>query len=132
PLVTSGEVELAAIVDRRPREEIWGLRGRVDPDLVELLARVPYFTELDALLATVHLDVLIIATPLPTHASYASAAMSKGIHVLLEKPPTTTMASFEQLLSLSQKTGAACQVGFQTFGSDAFERIDSIIASGEI
>jgi predicted dehydrogenase len=64
-------------------------------------------------------DVVIVATPLHTHAELAEQAMRAGADVLLEKPPVPTLAEFEHLLAVQRETGSAVQVGFQSLGSHA-------------
>ena len=45
--------------------------------------------------------------------------MRAGADVLLEKPPTASLAEFEQLSAVVAETGRACQVGFQAQASQA-------------
>jgi len=49
------------------------------------------------------IDVLHVCTPLNTHFEIASAALSRGIHVLVEKPVTLHSAETERLYELSAK-----------------------------
>ena len=77
-------------------------------------------------------DVAILCTPLPTHAPMTTALLRAGIDVLLEKPPTTTMAEFTDLLAVEAETGRICQVGFQSLGSAALAAVTDIVARGEI
>jgi predicted dehydrogenase len=55
-----------------------------------------------------------------------------GIDVLLEKPPTTTMAEFTDLLAVEAETGRICQVGFQSLGSAALAAVNATVARGDI
>lgn len=132
PLLQTGAVTLAAVADRRPRSDLPGLAERLDARAEEALTGAAYFTDVEQMLAQVDLDVVVLATPIATHAPLAAAAMRAGAHVLVEKPPTATFASFTELLAVTRETGRACQVGFQTFGSDVFDRIEAIVAAGEI
>ena len=45
----------------------------------------------------VPLDALIIAAPTIHHASLAKVALNQGLHVLVEKPMTTTVAEGKEL-----------------------------------
>jgi predicted dehydrogenase len=49
------------------------------------------------------IDVLHVCTPLSTHFAIASAALSRGIHVLVEKPLTLHCAETERLYELAAK-----------------------------
>ncbi|MFC4855974.1 Gfo/Idh/MocA family protein [Actinophytocola glycyrrhizae] len=77
-------------------------------------------------------DVVVLATPVHTHTELAVAAMRAGCDVLLEKPPTPSLAQYQEVLSAARETGRICQVGFQTFGSEAIEAVRRIVADGEI
>ena len=93
---------------------------------------VPVFTSLDELLAAVEVDVVVICTPIQTHVPLAELAMRAGADVLLEKPPTASLAEFEQLSAVVQETGRALQVGFQAQASEATLALASMIADGEL
>jgi predicted dehydrogenase len=115
-------VRLAAVCDTRPPEG----------DVRELVGDVPAAARLDDLLDMARPDVTIVCTPIHTHADLALAAAASGSDVLLEKPPTTTLAGFERLVSGMTATGHACQVGFQSLGSHAIPYIRSLIAEKAI
>ena len=73
-----------------------------------------------------------MCTPIHTHAELALTAAAAGSHVLLEKPPTPTLAEFDRLRDGLAATGRACQVGFQTLGSHALPHVRALIAEGAI
>ncbi len=122
PLVAAGRCELAAVVDSRTPEG----------EVAELVGPVPHHPDLGSLLAASVPDVVVVATPIHTHAALATAALRAGAHVLLEKPPTASLAELTALLAVAAETGRACQVGFQAFGSHAFGAIDRLVQEGEI
>lgn len=121
-LAAEGRALLVATVDHRP------LAG----EAAELAGNAPAYRELAELLATEVPDIVTIATPIPSHAPLAELALRAGAHVLLEKPPTATLAQFEHLLAVASESGRACQVGFQSNGSGAYDVIAEAIAAGEI
>lgn len=110
-----GLATLAAVVDPRP----------VD-------GATPWFPDLGALLARARPDVVVLATPIPTHLPLASAALRAGCDVLLEKPTTASLAEHAALLAVVEETGRLCQVGFQTYGSGAVDELARIVGSGEL
>jgi predicted dehydrogenase len=122
-LAGAGVAELSAVADPRPPDG----REEAPPD-------VPWYSSLDELLARepVTPDVVVLSTPLPTHLQLAEQALRAGCDVLLEKPTTVSFADYERLLAVVDETGRRCQVGFQSFGSNAFAEVDRIVASGEI
>ena len=102
----AGEVgRLVAVVDPRPPE----------PDSPAAAPDVRWFGDMDSLLAAdLDLDAVVLCTPLHTHATMTTALLRAGVDVLLEKPPTTTLSEFDDLLRVAEETGRLCQVGFQS------------------
>jgi predicted dehydrogenase len=82
------------------------------------------------LLKATEIDVVIISTPIQTHLPLAELAMRAGADVLLEKPPTASLAEFSQLSAVVAETGRACQVGFQAQASQATLRLAEMVADG--
>lgn len=120
-LAPTGSTELIAVADPRGTDGVANL-----PD------GVPCFPDLTSLLAARVPDVVVLATPIHTHAPLAIEAMRAGAHVLLEKPPAATLAEFEELLAVSEQTGRVVQIGFQSFGSHALPEIARLLAEGAI
>ncbi|SNS26066.1 Predicted dehydrogenase [Geodermatophilus saharensis] len=115
-------VRLAGICDPRP----------LDAAQRTLAGDVPVSARLDDLLDAVRPQVTVVSTPIHTHAELALAAASAGSAVLLEKPPTPTLAAFEQLLAGLAATGRPCQVGFQSLGSQALPAVRDLLADGAV
>ena len=113
-LAAEGRAELVGVADPLP-----------GPDLP-----APAFGSLEELLAATEVDVVIISTPIQTHVPLAELAMRAGADVLLEKPPTASLAEFEQLSAVVAATGRACQVGFQAQASQATLRLAAMISKG--
>ncbi len=114
---------LVAVIDPRPPAE----------GSPAALAGTPWYADLDSFLAAgIAVDVAILCTPLPTHAPMTTALLRAGADVLLEKPPTTTLAEFTELLAVEAETGRLCQVGFQSLGSAALAAVTEIVARGDI
>ncbi|GAB2599848.1 Gfo/Idh/MocA family protein [Pseudactinotalea suaedae] len=120
-LAAEGVAELVAVADPRGAEGVESV-----PE------GTPCYPDLDALLAAVVPDVVVLATPIHTHAPLAIQAMRAGANVLVEKPTAASLAEFEQMVAVSEDTGRAVQVGFQSFGSHAFAEIERLCASGTI
>ncbi|WP_461190421.1 DUF6807 family protein [Arthrobacter sp. Z4-13] len=120
-LEEAGAVELVAVADPNPPAE-----GRlaesvaVFDDLAQLLAADP------------GVDVVILATPIQTHAPLALAALSAGKDVYVEKPPVASIAQFQEVLTAAETAGRLVQVGFQSLGSHALPAIRNLVESGGI
>lgn len=102
-LAAAGRAELAGVCDIRPPSGL----------------DVPSGPDLPALIRETGAEVAVIATPIHTHAPLAAAALRAGAHVLLEKPPAPSVEEFEAISAAVAETGLACQIGFQSLGSDA-------------
>jgi predicted dehydrogenase len=122
-LAAAGRARLVAVADPRPP-------GPLAPRLSD----ATWHDSLSDLLADPRArpDVVVLATPVHTHADLAVAAMRAGCDVLLEKPPTPSIALYEQVRAAVDDTGRICQVGFQTFGSEAIDAVRRIVGDGEI
>jgi predicted dehydrogenase len=120
-LEEAGAVELVAVADPNPPAE--GQLGEsvaVFDDLAQLLAADP------------GVNVVILATPIQTHAPLAIAALSAGKDVYVEKPPVASLAQFEEMLAAAEAAGRLVQVGFQSLGSHALPAIRTLVESGGI
>ena len=116
------DVRLVGVCDPRP----------LDDDLRELAGEVPVSPDLESLIARTWPDVTIVCTPIHTHADLALTAVRAGSHVLLEKPPAPTLAEFQRLVDGIDDSGRACQIGFQSLGSQAIGYVRSLVADGAI
>jgi predicted dehydrogenase len=70
---------------------------------------VDAYSSLTALLDAV--DALTIVVPTPAHFEVAKAALSRGKHLLIEKPVTVTVAEADELVALAHAAGALIQTG---------------------
>ena len=93
------ESELIAVVDadEKTRQQVAeDLRVDAVADYRDLLGRV---------------DAVSIATPTPSHHEIVGAFLSHGVHVLVEKPLTSTVSEAEELVALADSHNAVLQVG---------------------
>jgi predicted dehydrogenase len=56
-------------------------------------------------------DLVSIVVPTQLHFEVAKEFLQKGIHILLEKPITTTVAQADELIEIAKKNKAILQVG---------------------
>jgi predicted dehydrogenase len=56
-------------------------------------------------------DAVSIAVPTPLHFEIARSFLERGVHVLVEKPITTTLADAESLVELAKRKRCVLQVG---------------------
>jgi predicted dehydrogenase len=91
--------DLVAVVDKDPdRCQILATKLSVKPvsDFKDLIGEV---------------DAVSIASPTRSHFDIASALLENNIHVLVEKPITTTLEEAEALVELAEDKGLVLQVG---------------------
>lgn len=100
-VVKSSEAELVCFVDPAPQAE-----SVVKPFGRPLFKSIPEMLSKDIIP-----DVAIICTPNSTHVMVAQELLSAGIHVLVEKPISTTISSGQNLLKVARCTGRKLLVG---------------------
>jgi predicted dehydrogenase len=91
--------ELVAVVDSVPEAA-----QKVATEL-----GVSAFSDYRQLLGKV--DALSIVVPTPQHFAVAEACLEQGIHVLVEKPITETLAQAQRLIDLAKSKSCVLQVG---------------------
>ena len=120
-LAQAGAVELVAVADPNP------------PSPGALPDSTAVHPDLQSLLAGNHSpDVVIVATPIQTHAPLALATLASGADLYLEKPPVASLADFRQLQEAAEASGRSVQIGFQSLGSQALAAIDKLLQDGTI
>jgi predicted dehydrogenase len=120
-LQAAGSVELVAVADPQPTAP-----GTVPPSAA-------VHPGLDHLLKdTPDLDLIIVATPIQTHAPLALAALATDAELYLEKPPVASLADFNRLCAAASASGRGVQIGFQSLGSHALKAIEELLAAGTI
>jgi len=115
-------IRLAGICDPLP----------LTPEQRGLVGDVPVTGELGPLLERTGAGVTIVCTPIQTHVDLTLEAVARGSHVLLEKPPAPSLAAFARLREGVTAAGRACQVGFQSLGSDAVGAVRTLVADGAV
>lgn len=70
---------------------------------------VPAADSLSALLDDV--QACVIAVPTEAHEAVATAAVERGVHVLIEKPIAATLDAADRILSLAERHSARIQIG---------------------
>ena len=70
-----------------------------------------------------NIDAASVAVPAAAHYAVVKDFLDAGIHVLVEKPFTETVATAQELTALAEAKGLALQVGLIERFSDAFQAI---------
>ena len=101
----------ALIYSRLP--QVW-LVGVVDADFARASAVAneagcAAFTDLAAIIDQV--DAVSVVVPTTAHLAVAEPLLSRGIHLLLEKPIAATRGEGERIVALADQAGAILQIG---------------------
>lgn len=123
-LEAAGRVELAGVCEIGP----------LDDEARRLVGDRPVSADLGELLPAAGAGggpvIGIVSTPIHTHVELAHRVLDAGAHLLLEKPPTPTLADWHELVGRS--AGRVVQVGFQSLGSHAVRRLAGLMRSGAL
>jgi D-galactose 1-dehydrogenase len=77
-------------------------------DRTEIAASVPYYPDIDSMFAARDRpDAVAVCTPPQVRFDIASRALTQRRHVLLEKPPCTTLGEIETLRELAEDSGVS-------------------------
>ena len=77
-------------------------------------------------------DAVVIATPPGTHSPMAMEAISRGKHVLVEKPMATTVADAEKMVEAAASAEVTLMVGHTFEYNPAVWRLRETMQSGEL
>lgn len=98
----------------------------------ELAADFTGFADATQMLDSKLLDLVVISTPPNSHFHWAKEALTRGIHVVLEKPMALSTAECDELIALANQKDRLLVV-YQNRRFDAdFVTMRSLIASGAI
>lgn len=73
-------------------------------------------------------DAVSIVTPTPLHHPIAKACLEAGIHVLVEKPITTTVAEATDLIDTARRANRILQVGHLERFNEAVKAIEGLVS----
>ncbi|HEX6105707.1 MAG TPA: Gfo/Idh/MocA family oxidoreductase [Gemmatimonadales bacterium] len=90
------------------------------------------FDDIEELLRYEELDAVVICSPNHLHESHILAALSAGLHVLVEKPLTMTAASAGRIVRAAEKYGRVTMVGMNHRYRPDVQTVRSFVQSGEL
>ncbi len=116
-----GLAELVALCGREKHREFAGRLG----------VRA-FYSDYEQMLRRDDIDVVVILTPILTHASMAKAALQAGKHVLVEKPLATNLEEGRELVALARTSGKYVACAPFTILSPTFQTIAGRLTRGDI
>lgn len=93
---------------------------------------IAWHTELDALIATGGCDVVHILTPPPLHKDLALRCLEAGLHVLVEKPVTLSVAELDLISAAADRNGRVLGVCHNFLGLPSWQRLRQVLDSGDL
>jgi predicted dehydrogenase len=104
--------------------------NRGDPAAVEWLRReyptIRAASSAEVAFADPSVDAVVIATPIPTHAPLAIAALAAGKHVFVEKPLATSGFEARRVVEAAEASGRTLFVGHTFLYDAAFEALHGL------
>jgi predicted dehydrogenase len=108
-------VDFVAAVDLlgdRAAAAVAGTSGRASTDYRELFGQV---------------DAVVVAVPTAQHLAVAAEFLERGVHVLVEKPMTASLAEADTMLAAAAGSGATLAIGHTERFNPAFRAAQSIL-----
>ena len=100
---------------------------------INLDERTKHFPDLEDLLTSkINIDAAIIATPTNTHYDITKKLLNNGIHVLVEKPLSTTADEASELINLADEKNLVLLVDHTFLYNEAINFAIKSIQDGEI
>jgi predicted dehydrogenase len=88
--------------------------------------------DLDDLLSDPQLDAVVLATPVPTHATLAIRVVEAGKHCFVEKPLATTADDAQAAVAAAERAGRILMVGHLLEYHPAVDRLKELLDEGEL
>lgn len=126
---------LARVFANLPGAELrWCCDGRKEMrERFAAVHRQARFTgELDDLLGDPDLDAIVLATPVPTHASLAVRVLEAGKHCFVEKPLAQSVADAQQAVEAAERAGTVLMVGHLLQYHPGVVKLKELATSGEL
>ncbi|WP_078393813.1 Gfo/Idh/MocA family protein [Shouchella patagoniensis] len=118
------EVEVVAAVDQ--------LEANLK-NVTELYgSSISTFTDLSEAIKQTKADIVFIITPPVTHAPLAKQAIENGLHVVMEKPLTNTMAEAEDLLAFVRHHHSKVMVSQNYRWNPQIQTVKKLVEQGAI
>lgn len=116
------DAEIVAVADIKPE--------RADKKAAEYGAKAYY--DFDELLENEELDCIHICTPHYLHTPMALKALSKGLHVLTEKPCSVTADEVDALRKAQKESGKQVGICFQNRYNACVQQVKELIEGGSM
>jgi myo-inositol 2-dehydrogenase/D-chiro-inositol 1-dehydrogenase len=89
------------------------------------------YTDYCRMMDEMDLDAVLVCGPPELHRDVALAALERGLHVWMEKPPAPTLDDTRAIAAKAAEKGKFVQVGFMMRFAPAYQQLKQIIESAE-
>jgi predicted dehydrogenase len=90
------------------------------------------YDNLEELLQNPRVQAVIVATPDAAHDPQVIAAAQAGVHVLCEKPMTTTYAGCQRMAEAVRASGITFAMGYSLRFTTGLQRVEELLRAGRI
>jgi predicted dehydrogenase len=119
----TSDCRVVAIADSRPERLI--AAAKLAPGIV-------VYKNADDIINHPNIDAVIIATPVFTHFELAKKVLSKGKHVLIEKPMTSSVIEAEILINMAIQKGLLLMVDHTFLYTGAVVKMKQLVENQEL
>jgi predicted dehydrogenase len=108
------DVQVVAVCDANPniKEDTHRAVGNIDGAAGDIdFTGIEVFADFDRMIADAGLDAISLTLPTYLHAEFSGRALSRGVHVLCEKPMALTVGDCERMIAAARKSGKVLQIG---------------------
>ncbi len=95
-------------------------------------ADIPCYAKCEDIPSGLGVELAVIASPIPVHAEQTGLLLSRGIHVLCEKPAAATLEDGLAMVKAARAAGRQCAIGFQWSFAPSTRRLKEALASGSL
>jgi predicted dehydrogenase len=127
-------VEIAAICDANPNieEDTKRAVGNIgDPNETVDFESLTLYADFDKMLASEKLDAVSITLPTYLHPDFSVKALSKGLHVMCEKPMGLTAEACAPMIEAAQRSGKVLQIGHCVRFWPEYAKAKALLDSGK-
>ena len=93
---------------------------------------IDWHSDLDKLIASGTCDAVHVLTPPPLHRDLAVRCLDGGLHVLVEKPVTLSLADLDAISAAAARNGRMLGVCHNFLGLPAWQRLRRVADTGEL
>lgn len=129
-----GEIELVGFCDivRERAENLRNYANRFRSICPKPIGSDAVFTDYDSMLEKRDVDAVIICTPNALHFDNVMKALSKNLHVLVEKPMAVNSREAEQMVSEAEARNRILAVGYQRHCQPEYFHARKLLLQGSL